>query len=121
MSLPRFLAAMAFASACLAAPSAFAHAKLQSSTPAPNSALDSAPKQIRLQFNEALEPAFSSIKLTGPQDKPIPLAAGNVDKADPTVMTAPLPPLPAGQYHVRWTAMSHDGHKVKGEVVFTVK
>jgi methionine-rich copper-binding protein CopC len=36
-------------------------------------------------------------------------------------MTAALPPLPAGEYHIRWTTMARDGHRVKGEVVFTVK
>jgi methionine-rich copper-binding protein CopC len=121
MSIKRLLALTAFAFASVITSSAFAHAKLQSSDPQSGSTLDSAPKQVRLKFNEALEPAFSKIKLTGPQNSEIPVTATNVDKADPTVMTAPLPTLAAGEYHIQWSTMTHDGHKAKGDVTFKVK
>ena len=39
----------------------------------------------------------------------------------PAVMSAPLPPLPAGEYRIQWTMMTHDAHKVKDEVAFKVK
>lgn len=121
MSIKRFLAVSTFTLASAVSSSAFAHAKLQSSDPQAGSTLDSAPKQVRLKFNEALEPAFSKIKLMGPQNNEIPVAATTVDKADPTVMTAPLPALSAGEYHIQWATMTHDGHKAKGEVAFKVK
>ncbi|WP_322400381.1 copper homeostasis periplasmic binding protein CopC [Massilia luteola] len=119
MSIKRFLAVCALASAVTSP--AFAHATLQSSDPKAGSALGSAPKQVRLKFNEALEPAFSKITLLGTGNKEIPIGGATVDNADPTVMTAPLPPLSAGAYRIRWLAMSHDGHKRKGDVPFTVK
>jgi methionine-rich copper-binding protein CopC len=121
MSIKRFLAMTTFALASAVTSSAFAHAKLQSSDPQAGSTLDAAPKQVRLKFNEALEPAFSKIKVTGPQHSEIPVTATTVDKADPTVMTAPLPALSSGEYHIQWSTMTHDGHKVKGEVTFKVK
>jgi methionine-rich copper-binding protein CopC len=121
MSIQSLLAVAAFALASAATPSAFAHAKLQSSDPQAGSTLAAPPKQVRLKFNETLEPAFSGIRLTAAGNREIALAPSAVDKSDPTVMTAPLPPLPAGEYHVHWNAMSRDGHKVKGEVVFKVK
>lgn len=121
MSAKPFLAVIFFALASAVTSSAFAHAKLQSSDPRAGSTLDTAPKQVRLEFNEALESAFSRIRLTGPQNKEVAIAGTTVDKADPKIMTAPLPPLSAGEYHIQWTAMSHDGHKVKGEVAFRVK
>lgn len=121
MSINRILSVTVFALASVATSSAFAHAKLQSSDPQAGSTLDAAPKQIRLKFNEALEPAFSKIKVTGPQNNEIPVAATSVDKVDPTVMTAPLPPLSAGEYHIQWSTMTRDGHKAKGEVAFKVK
>ena len=121
MSIKRFLALSTFALASVATSSAFAHAKLQSSDPQSGSTLESAPRQVRLKFNEALEPAFSKIKVTGPQNNEIPVSATTVDKADPTVMTAPLPSLSAGDYHIQWSTMTHDGHKTKGEVTFKVK
>jgi len=121
MSIKRFLSVAAFAFASAATSSAFAHAKLQSSDPQAGSTLDAAPKQVRLKFNEALEPAFSKITLTGPQTNEIPLSATVVDKAEPTVMTATLPALSAGEYHIHWSTMTHDGHKAKGDVAFKVK
>lgn len=121
MSIKRVLAVTTFGLASVVTSSAFAHAKLQSSDPQAGSTLDAAPKQVRLKFNEALEPAFSKIKLTGPQNNEIPVTATTVDKADPTVMTAPLPALSTGEYHIKWSTMTHDGHKAKGEVTFKVK
>jgi copper resistance protein C len=121
MSIKRVLAVTTFGFASAVTSSAFAHAKLQSSDPKADSTLDAAPRQVRLKFNEALEPAFSKIKLTGPRNDEIPVTATTVDKADPTVMTAPLPALAAGEYHIQWLAMTRDGHKVKGEVTFKVK
>ncbi|WP_371763416.1 copper homeostasis periplasmic binding protein CopC [Massilia sp.] len=121
MSIKRVLTVATFALASAVTSSAFAHAKLQSSDPQAGSTLDTAPKQVRLKFNEALEPAFSKIKLTGPQNNEIPVTATTVDKADPTIMTAPLPALSSGEYHIQWSTMTHDGHKAKGEVTFKVK
>jgi methionine-rich copper-binding protein CopC len=121
MPIKPFLAVITFALASAVTSSAFAHAKLQSSDPQAGSTLDAAPKQVRLKFNDALEPAFSKIKLTGPQNNGIAVTATTVDKSDPTVMSAPLPPLSAGEYHIQWSTMTHDGHKVKGEVTFKVK
>jgi methionine-rich copper-binding protein CopC len=120
MSIKHVLAVTFFALASAATSCAFAHAKLQSSDPQAGSSLDSSPKPVRLKFNEALEPAFSKIQVTGPQNKEIRIAAA-VDKIDPATMTAQLPQLAAGEYHIHWTAMTHDGHKTKGDVAFTVK
>lgn len=121
MSIQRLLAVAAFSLASAGASPAFAHARLQSSDPQAGSTLSSAPRQARLKFNEALEPAFSKIRLTGPGNREIALPAAAVDKTDPTVMTATLPSLSAGDYHIQWSAMTHDGHKVKGDVAFKVK
>jgi methionine-rich copper-binding protein CopC len=121
MSIKRILTVSTFALASAVTSSAFAHAKLQSSDPQAGSTLASAPKQLRLKFNEALEPAFSKITLVGAGNKEIPLTEAAVDKADPSVMTAQLPPLSAGEYRIQWSAMTHDSHKMKGEVPFTVK
>ncbi|MCS0588336.1 copper homeostasis periplasmic binding protein CopC [Massilia norwichensis] len=121
MPIKHILALATFAFASTVTSVAFAHAKLQSSDPQAGSTLGDAPKQVRLKFNEALEPAFSKIKVMGPQNNEIPVTATTVDKADPTVMTAPLPPLSSGEYHIQWSTMTHDGHKAKGEVTFKVK
>jgi methionine-rich copper-binding protein CopC len=121
MSIHRFVAATGFALAAAATSPVFAHAKLQSSDPEAGSTLATAPRQVRLKFNEALEPSFSKIGLLDSRNRQVALTGTQVDKADPTVMTAPLPPLSAGAYRIEWSTMAHDGHKVKGEVPFRVK
>lgn len=121
MTSKRLLAAATLVVASVAAPAAYAHARLQASQPAASSALASSPKQIRLQFNERLEPAFSKIELVDAKDALLPLPHAEFDKADPKAMFAPVPPLRPGQYRVRWSVMAHDGHKVNGEFAFSVK
>lgn len=105
----------------LSAAGAFAHAKLESSEPKAASVLDAAPKRIHLQFNEALEQAFSKIALTGPHNAAVALPKAAVDKDNPKAMTVALPALQAGQYRVQWSTLTHDGHKTKGEFTFKVK
>jgi len=109
------------AAAAGAASLAQAHAKIASSEPAPDSALQAAPKAIRLHFNEAIEPAFSKIALFDAQQVAIALPKVALDKDDPKTMSTTVPALTSGSYSVRWSTMTHDGHKVKGQYSFTVK
>lgn len=121
MYLRHIILAAAAALAATAVPAAQAHAKLETSLPAAASTLDSAPKVIRLQFNEALEPAFSTVKLSDATNADIALPTIALDKSDPKAIVATLPPLRSGEYQVRWTTMAHDGHKSKGSFTFRIK
>jgi copper resistance protein C len=121
MQIPSLLAASVLAATVIAASPAQAHAKLEASDPQAGSTLSHAPKEVRLKFNEALEQAFSKIKLTGPGSAEVALAPAKVDAADARTMSASLPALASGEYHVRWSTMTHDGHKTKGEFSFKVK
>lgn len=121
MNFKQLLETFVLVIAGAAAPSAFAHAKLQMSQPAASSELAGSPKEIRLQFNERLEPAFSKIELVDAKDGVLPLTKTGFDKTDPKALFATPPPLKPGQYRVRWSVMAHDGHKVKGEFAFRVK
>ena len=112
---------VAGALALAVASSAQAHARLDVSDPKAGSVLDASPKQIRLQFNEMLEPAFSKLTLLGADNSAIALSGAGLDKANPKAMTATVPKLPAGHYRVRWTAAGHDGHVTKGELSFGVR
>ena len=115
------LHASAAAVFALAASTVWAHASLQASEPPAGSTLAAAPKQIRLHFNEALEPAFASVKLTGVDGKDVAVEKAAVDKADGKVLVLSLPALPPGAYTVKWSAMGHDGHRMKGALGFTVR
>ncbi|WP_116136961.1 copper homeostasis periplasmic binding protein CopC [Trinickia diaoshuihuensis] len=107
--------------AAIAPLSALAHGKLESATPAPGSTVDVAPGALRLTFNEALEPTFSSIKLSDTAGTPVTQEKASVDAADRRAMTLPVPKLASGEYKVQWVAMTADAHKTKGTYTFKVK
>lgn len=114
-------AAIVLAAAVAASPLAQAHAKIAATEPKADSELQVAPKQIRLQFNEALEGTFSMIELLDAKEVAVTLPKAELDKNDPKVLLAAVPPLQPGQYSVRWSAMTHDGHKTRGQFSFKVK
>lgn len=113
------LATMTLATAY--ASTALAHAKLESSTPKANTVVQPALTEVRLQFNEPLELAFSKIKLVDQKGLAVEPLEVNLDKSNPKAMIATVPPLKSGAYRVQWTTLTRDGHKVKGEFPFQVK
>ncbi|KVH40152.1 copper homeostasis periplasmic binding protein CopC [Burkholderia cepacia] len=117
------LAALAAAGAILAAAplAASAHGKLESATPAAGSTIDAAPDTLRLAFNEALEPAFSSVKVSDANGTAVTQEKAKVDAANPRVMTVAMPKLGPGAYTVQWAAMTADAHRTKGTYTFRVK
>ncbi|MEA3118806.1 MAG: copper resistance protein [Paraburkholderia sp.] len=100
---------------------ALAHGTLEQATPAANSVVDVTPATLKLTFNEALESAFSTIKVTDGNGTAVSKEKAKVDPSDPRVLTVPVPKLSSGSYAVHWTVMTHDGHKTKGDYKFTVK
>ena len=107
--------------ASVTAPSARAHGKLVASEPTAGAELQAGPSHIRLRFNERLESAFSKIGLVDVSEVAVALPAVTVDKIDPNVMVAAVPALAVGQYRVRWSVMTRDGHKTHGEFGFRVQ
>jgi copper transport protein len=119
--LKRASVALAVVLAALAAaPSAFAHATLQQSTPGNNSIVRTSPDAVVLQFSEAVETAFGSIrvydcggarvdsgKITRPSESSVAVEIGRR--------------LPAGTYTVTWRVISADSHPVAGAFVFNVR
>lgn len=114
----RTVATIAFAAT---AASAQAHGKLITSEPANGASLDRAPTEVRLQFSEPVEAAFTTVKLVGPAAKEVSTGASIVDKTDAKTVVLPVPAVTAGDYRAEWTMVGPDGHKVKGTVAFSVK
>jgi copper resistance protein C len=112
---------LSFAALSLLCGLALAHAKLQTSSPVNGAAVASAPSELRLQYNEPVETAMSTIKLTGPGKTVVVLDAVAADPADDKTLVQRLPKLAPGDYRAQWTTMGHDGHHTKGEIRFTVK
>ena len=99
---------------------AFAHAKPEHQSPAAETTV-SAPKEVRLDFNETLEPAFSLLTVYNTKNQAVSTARASVDEATHKTLSVPLPTLPAGLYTVRWAAVGPDGHRTKGSYSFSVK
>src|SRR4051794_30820236 len=98
---------------CLLGPgSAAAHAVLKRARPATGAVLAQPPPEIRLTFNENIEPRFSQIELmtgTGTRINTGPLT---VDPANRGEIRVSVPALEPGRYKVRWRVLSVDSHKV---------
>lgn len=112
---------VAVAAVWLAAPTTqvFAHAGLQASVPAANSVLDSAPPEVLLDFDEAVEPSLASIHLYSSDGLEVPIGDPHAG-TDSTVVSAKLPPLADGLYAVIWRVASVDGHVVDGAFSFQI-
>jgi len=105
----------------LVSAAAFAHARLQNSTPANGASVTLAPTELRLQYNEPVEVAMSTVRISGPGDAPVAIDKVVADPGDDKTIVQALPKLAAGEYCAQWTTMGHDGHHTKGEIRFTVK
>jgi len=103
-----------------AATSAFAHAQLESATPAVGSTVSS-PNEIRLVFSEGVEPRFTGLTVTGPGGAAA-LGAPAVEPGHQNVLIVTIAkPLAPGDYTVKWHAVSVDTHHTQGTFQFTVK
>ena len=107
--------------AAVATTAAFAHAKLQKSEPENGSTVTSSPAALKLHYNEPVEPAMSSVKITGAGDVAVQAGKPVLAEGNDSTLAVPVPKLPSGDYRVEWSTMGHDGHHTKGEVHFSVK
>jgi methionine-rich copper-binding protein CopC len=103
----------------LAALPAIAHAMLERASPAVGSTIRSAPAEITLRFTEKIEPAFSTVAVTGPGGERVDAGGPRVDPLDPMVLRASLKPLAPGSYKVVWRVVSVDTHVTEGDFKFT--
>jgi copper transport protein len=115
------LALLTASALLLPAATASAHAYLIRTAPVASGVLDSAPSQVALTFDEAVEPRLAIISVTDAAGRQ--LAAGPVRRspADPDTLSVPLRPhLAEGWYLVYWRAISIDGHPVQGAFTYAV-
>jgi hypothetical protein len=103
------------------ASAAFAHAELQSSVPAKNATVKSAPAEIAIEFSEELNPQLSKIVVQDAKGKHVDKADSHVGADNPKHLSVDVTPLAAGTYKVTWTSVAaDDGHKLSGSFKFTV-
>ena len=115
----RLLVALGFCIANIG--TAWAHTQLVASIPGDGQVVTPAPTALRLTFNEALEPAFSRVEITGADGQAVTAGKLRVAADDKHSAIVPVPAMPPGRYQISWSAMGRDGHRMKGEFSFSVK
>ncbi|HXW71516.1 MAG TPA: copper resistance CopC family protein [Methylocella sp.] len=97
-----------------------AHSRLVKSEPAARSVVDAAPKELKLWFNENVEPAFARVWIVPTAGADIQLSSRG-DSSDPRLLVATLPDdLPAGPVNIGYHVLSVDGHVVDDKLSFTI-
>ena len=100
---------------------AAAHAFLERSLPGDGAVVTPAPASVQLWFSRAVEPSFSTVRVVDEKGKQVDNGKPAVNDKEPKLLEIGLQPLTAGTYKVSWRTVALDGHKAKGEFVFTVK
>src|SRR5436190_5560406 len=107
--------------ALLITTSVLAHASPVKIDPPPNSVLDAAPAEIRMEFSEPLEAQFSKINLRDKDGNILNTPAAQIDPNDSTQMFMAPGKLPDGLYTVVWRALSvADGHATLGSYAVVI-
>jgi hypothetical protein len=114
------IVAGALAIVCVASP-ALAALQFINATPAVGSKVGSV-TEVRLEFNESVDPRFSGLTLTAPHGVKVELGEPEVESGDPRVLVVPITNvLQPGPYTVYWRVVSFDNHSTQGEFSFAVK
>ena len=112
---------LVLAASVLTVTTAAGHAVLKSAEPRVESKLKRAPEEVKLYFSERLEPAYSSVRVVDDRGQRVDRGDGRVDRANPVLLRATLPPLPPGTYSVKWRVLSIDADVTEGAFTFRVE
>ena len=96
-----------------------AHATLEKVTPAQNSVVENAPKEITLQFNEPVHSKYSSIKIYDDNGSELTEVKPSTTGSSQT-LTFPIENLNKGTHSIKWHTMSADGHEINDSFEFSV-
>jgi methionine-rich copper-binding protein CopC len=98
-----------------------AHSRLVKSDPAARAVLDAAPRELKLWFNEAVEPAFAKVWVIPAEGPQIPLTSRG-DSSDRKLLIVAFPDnVPAGALVIGYHVLSVDGHTIEDKLSVTVK
>lgn len=100
---------------------AAAHSRLVKSDPTARAVLAASPKEIRLWFNEQVEPAFAKIWVASDKGEKIYLTSRG-DPSDKNLLVATVQDdLKDGPVVIAFHVLSVDGHVIESELKFTIK
>ena len=97
---------------------AVAHGGLKGSFPAAGSKITTPLTEIRLDFTEAPELAFTSVEIRGPSGAVVQTGVPSV--AGTSVHFRLKAELPSGLYRVTWKTAGRDGHPITGVFTFSM-
>ena len=119
--VPRILSCPLLAGAlwCAGGQAAEAHAFLDRASPAVGSTVHTSPTEVRIQYTEELEPAYSTAHVEDASGATVSTTA-HVDSRERQVLIVPLGALKPGRYKVIWKVLSVDTHVTNGTFTFTV-
>jgi methionine-rich copper-binding protein CopC len=103
------------------AASAWGHAFPDHSEPRVGWTVPTSPSRVRIWFDAALEPIFSTITVMNANSERVDKGDGRVNPSDTTILEVSLPPLPSGNYRVFWSVVARDGHRTEGDFPFTIE
>ena len=98
-----------------------AHVFPDHSDPRVGSEIIASPSVVKIWFDGALEPVFSTLRVLDLSGKEVCRDDSRVDAKDSTLLEVSVPSLPPGKYQVIWKALARDGHLSEGKFNFTVK
>lgn len=108
--------------AVLALPaSALAHAFPDHSEPRVGHTVDDSPSEVRIWFDGAIEPAFSTLRVEDASGRQVDRGDGHVDANDETLLKVGVSALPPGSYQAFWSVVARDGHRTEGHFPFRIE
>ncbi len=83
--------------------------------------MPAATASVSIDFDEGLEPAFSSLKVSDAAGASVTRDKSSVSGSDKKHMSVDLAALKPGVYTVNWVAVATDGHRTQGSYSFTAQ
>jgi methionine-rich copper-binding protein CopC len=97
---------------------AWSHAYPAVSIPNDGATVKEPPREVRIQFTEGVEIAFSRITVKGANGEVV--SQGKVRQLAEDTLAIDLKPLSPGNYTVEWQVLSVDTHVTEGLLRFTI-
>jgi copper transport protein len=117
----RTLVVAVVAAAALALPAAaWAHAALLKTFPTASAEVDTPPAELRLVYDEVVEPRFAVVSVTDAAAHQQVDGAVHRSASNPYELDAPLKRSAEGWYLVFWRVISADGHPVRGAFLYRI-
>ena len=96
------------------------HAFLVKSSPSVGSTVKPGISELRLEFSEPVEVAFSGVELANASGVAVPLGSFGFGDSTHRMLTGKVSILVPGSYVVKWHVVSTDTHRTEGSFTFRV-